>query len=228
MPIQEFKDDPRTGLDLGRGVIASTSSFSEVELAQLQESLKKGYAVWEKTLTAPWMVQINFGHRHKTHSASTDGVVTLWHQRAHFDGGADQMAFICPGKERRNNGCSAVLPQEAHGVDVTMCPACGSLWRPEELHSQVFYRLPLQSWADVVLTWFQRCDMKADLYAIVAYDDIRDANMKELERSRGGEVLRKVRMNRKKARRKYRLQNIIQDINAGASLRGRILEFLKA
>jgi hypothetical protein len=102
------------------------------------------------------------------------------------------------------------------------------MWRPEHLVGEVFYRLPLEKWADVLLGWYLRLELKADIRIKYGRMSIRDAQQAEAERGLRGELLEKARSFEKRSVYIYSLKNIIRDTSAGADLRGRILAFLRA
>jgi hypothetical protein len=90
------------------------------------------------------------------------------------------------------------------------------------------YKLPIQKWAEVLLNWYSRLEMNADIYMKYARDDIRAASDKEQEKQLMGEVLGKARSFERRTRYSYPLKNIIKDTAAGADLLGRIRAFLEA
>lgn len=156
------------------------------------------------------------------------GTVTWWESGNKLHGGGDSKVYLCPGKELKGNGCEAFLPDKANGLNFIVCGACGSLWKGEQVYGEVYYRLPLEKWADVLLSWFIRLKLDADIRLKYAKDDIRTVALREQEKHMGGELLHRAREESRRTGGIYTLSNIIKDTSAGADLRGRILAFLKA
>jgi hypothetical protein len=69
--------------------------------------------------------------------------------------------------------------------------------------------------------------MNADLRIKYFYDDIRAASAAEQEKELRGELLEKARAAPRRISRVYLLNDLIKDVNAGASMYTRILAFLR-
>lgn len=217
------------------------TSYSEVERAErralaelspeeqhsLEEKQKAMDALLKEKGIAKYKLEVMF-HNARSMKDAFAGAVTFWESGTKLHGGGDAKMYLCPGKERKGNGCTAFIHDASHGLTFLVCSSCGQLWKTEEVFGEVFYRLPIQKWADVLTTWFMKLNMDADIRIKYARDDIRSVAMKEQERDRGGELLGKVRSDARRSTSVYPLKNIIKDTNAGADLRGRILAYLKA
>jgi len=154
------------------------------------------------------------------------GILSFWESGSKFHGGGDAKMYICPGKERRVSECEAFIPDTGQGYGFGVCPKCQKLWKGEEMIGEVGYRLTSAKWADVLLHWYLRLDMHADLRIKYPPDDIRSIATREQGKQQHGELLQPTRMRR--SVRIYPLRNIIKDTSAGADLYTRILAFVKA
>jgi hypothetical protein len=170
-----------------------------------------------------------FSHRH-TSRAPSPGTVTWWESANKLHGGGDSKLYLCDNSvpEMEGRGCKRFIPDSANGLSRVVCPHCMTMWKPEHLVGEVFYRLPLDKWADVLLDWYTRMEMRADIRIKYGRMSIRDAQTKEAERKLQGELLNKARSFEQRSVYIYSLKHIITDTSAGADLRGRILAFLKA
>lgn len=156
------------------------------------------------------------------------GIVTLWESGNKLHGGGDTKLYLCPGQELKNNGCDGLLADTTRGLRFMVCAKCGSMWRPEQVHGEVFYKLTMGKWADVLLQWFTRLNLDADIRLKYARDDIRTVATLEQERQMRGELLAKARSEERMSTSIYPLTHIIKDTSNGAGLHGRILAFLKS
>lgn len=210
-------------------------SVSDEELAAWRDRLKLFEGKGTDKPVATYKLEIQFGVSHHVHG-STYGTITVWENGSHFNGYGDALLYQCPGQRLLGNGCDAVVDPEATKIlvdgkrrpaKVVICRSCYVSWKPEDLIGQTFYRLPIESWADVVYRWYLRLNMDADIRVKYNYDDIRVASQKEQEKELRGEVLNRARSSARRKPRVYPLENIIRDVSAGADLRKRILVFLK-
>jgi hypothetical protein len=207
------------------GTPAATPEEAE-EVAQKKSLYDKLLA--EKGL-AKYKLEVNFGEERSLHRPF-GGIVTWWESATKLHGGGDAKLYLCDNNgdypELEGKGCKAILPDSANGLNFIACPKCGLIWRNEQVVGEIWYKLPMQKWADVLYDWFRRLEMNADIRIKYARADIRTAAMREQERQRGGEVLAKVR--EELCSSTYPLANIIKDTAAGADTRGRILAYLQA
>jgi hypothetical protein len=103
-----------------------------------------------------------------------------------------------------------------------------NLWKPRELVGEVYYRLPVDRWADVLLDWFLRLESRADIRVKYMGVSVRDAQLREADKKLQGDLLNKARSPEHRPCVVYTLRNILKDTGAGADLRKRLLSFLKA
>ncbi len=221
--VREIKyDDPEVQF-------SDRLSDSEKEaVARKMEALGK---ILSEKRKARYKLEVFFNDERSMHKPF-GGVVTWWESGSKFHGGGDTKMYVCDNNgdypHLEGKGCGALMPESSSGMSFLVCPKCGALWKNEEVVGEIFYRLPMQHWATVLLTWFRRLDLDADIRIKYARDDIRDAAMKEVERDRGGELLHRVRSEERRSVSVYPLVNIIKDTSAGADIHQRILAFLRA
>lgn len=204
---------------------------SEETAQAVKKKLKELNKVYADEVVAKYKLEVMFGTKH-TVTGLAYGVMTIWENGTKLHGGGDSSLYICPGKYSRRNECDAIIPDNAMGLSAVMCTHCGILWKREELFSEQFFRLPIQKWADVLLYWFVKTGMDADIKVKYTYRykdmDIRKASSVELERGLRGDLLDKVRDTQHRVARTYPLKHIIKDTSAGADLYTRILAFVRS
>jgi hypothetical protein len=206
-------------------------ALSPEEQHAVEERKRALDAMLESEQLAKYKLEVMFSHRH-TGLLPTPGTVTWWESGARLHGGGDAKLYLCDNSadfpELRGRGCRRFIPDTSNGLRFIVCPHCGHLWQPEALVGEIFYRLPLQRWADVLLDWYQRLELRADIRVKYGRMSVRDAQRKEEEKKLQGELLDKARSFEQRSCSIYPLKNIIKDTSAGADLRGRLLAFLKA
>lgn len=180
---------------------------------------------------AKYKLEVTFNNERSIHKPF-GGLVTWWESGSKLHGGGDCKLYVCDNNadypRLEGKGCGGFLPDSSNGLNFIVCPSCGVMWKNEEVVGEVWYRLTIQKWADVLLRWFSRLEHNSDIRIKYARDDIRTAAMNEQARNRGGELLAKVRDPERRASSIYPLAHIIRDTSAGADLRGRILAYLQA
>lgn len=163
-------------------------------------------------------------------SKPSAGAMSFWESGNKLHGGGDSILYFCPGRRLKRNDCEAAIPEGSFSNDVNedllICPKCFSKWEAVEVVGQICARLDYKGWAALVLKYYLRLDMRADIYVKYHPEDIRSAAHKEQQKQRMGEDLERVR--NKRAVRIYPLANIIKDTSAGADLEGRFQAFLRA
>jgi len=180
---------------------------------------------------AKYKLEVMFSHRHSLRNA-TPGVVTWWESGNKLHGGGDSKLYLCENNadfpQLAGKGCGKFIPDSSNGLEFVVCPRCMTLWRPPALVGEIFYRLPVDKWADVLLDWFVRLESRTDIRVKYGRMSVRDAQTRETEKNLRGELLNKARSIEQRSCTSYPLRNILKDTNAGADLRGRLLAFLKA
>lgn len=210
--------------DAPSSAIQMMTAEEEDILRQTQESLDK--LLDDKNL-AKYKLEVMFSHKH-TSRGPTPGLVTFWESGSKLHGGGDSKLYICDHNSMRGRGCGKFIPDGVQGLNHVVCPNCLTMWQPEHLTGEMFYVLPLEKWAEVLLRWFMRLDQRADIRVKYGRMSIRDAQTAEAERKLRGELLNKARSFDQRSCAIYPLKNIIKDVNAGADLQKRLLAFLRA
>lgn len=220
MGVRELKWNDQT-ITVGENITPEEQRVIEERMRELDLILKA-----EKK-PASFKLEVMFNDERSFHKPFA-GVVTWWESGTKLHGGGDSKIYLCPGKELKGTGCESFLFDKSTGMNFIVCPECGSLWRGEEVFGEVFYKLPMEKWADVLLSWFVKLGLDADIRIKYARDDIRTVAMREQEKQMGGELLLTARGDDRRSAAVYPLHNIIKDTSAGADLHGRILAFLKS
>ena len=206
-------------------------ALSEEEQASVKERQEQLDKLLEEKNLAKYKLEVMFSHRH-TGREPTPGSVTWWESATKLHGGGDAKLYLCDNSgeypDLEGRGCKKFIPDSANGLQFIACPHCGHLWKPQHLCGEIFYRLPIQKWADVLYDWFMRLEMGADIRIKYGHMSVRDAQRQEEERGLKGDLLTKARSFEQRPCIIYPLKNIIRDTSAGADLKGRILAFLKA
>lgn len=199
-----------------------------------QEAIKARMEAIDRLLgekgLAKYKLEVMFGKDHSLRKPTT-GIISFWESGNKLHGGGDSKLYVCdtpdPAKTK-GPGCGAFIPDSANGLNFIVCPGCGKMWRNDHIVGEYGYRLPIQKWTDVLLNWFVKLEMNADIRVKYHKDDIRSAAKDEQEKQLRGDILDKVRSFERRPCYIYPLRNIIRDTSAGADLRGRILAFLTA
>jgi hypothetical protein len=156
----------------------------------------------------------------------TPGVISFWESGSRLHGGGDAKIYICPGKMRKIKDCEAFIPDSGNASAVLFCPKCGTSWKGDDVIGEHIARLSMKQWAALLVHYFTRMELNADIYVKHSKDDIRTVAMLETAKSKGGEALNKVR--NKRAVVIYPLKNIIKDTAAGSDLYSRFTALLTA
>lgn len=202
-----------------------STKLTEEEVIKVREAIDR--IERPEVIKARWKIEVTFGVDHHIDGTPTYGIVNFWENGANLGGDGDALTYICPGKKLKVNECERPIPDSYNGFQLVVCPTCQNLWRANQLIGEVFYRLPIQKWADVVLYWFVKLDHDADVRVKYNYRDIRDAAQKEQEKNMRGDLLNVVRSKDSRIPRLYPLRNILKDVSNGADLHGRFLAFLR-
>lgn len=215
---------PTTPIDYSE-LSVSNPFLSEEEKQAIADKQKALDALLDQEGLAKYKIELLFGKGFSPNKPS-HGAVSFWESGSKFHGGGDTILHICPGRAKKINNCDAFIPDPSHGYGFLICPACHSTWKGDEVWGQLFARLTAQGWAELVLKYFLKLEMKADIVIKYHPEDLRNAAMLEQEKQRMSSELDKVR--NKRAARIYPLKNIIKDTSAGAELLNRFLAFIRA
>ena len=152
------------------------------------------------------------------------GIVSFWENANQLHGGGDTIIHFCPGRKLKKNNCNHYIPDPSHGYGFLVCPKCHEVWNGDQVDGQVMGRHTVQNWAELLLQYYRRLDMRCDLVVKYHSGDIRNA----AHAKHAQDALAKVRSEEKRLRRIYTLSAIIKDTSAGADLYKRFLAFLTA
>lgn len=210
------------------GDLYAGPAVTDAEVAAAKENMILLEAEAGRKKVALYKLEVQFGIKHHINGFPTYGMLTFWESGTKLHGGGDAMLYVCPGKYQKKNECEAIIPDHVNGGAVVMCPKCLLLWKDVELIGQIYYKLPIQKWAEVMYRWFIRLNMNADIRKKYNYEDIRVAAAREQQKEMRGDLLERARSTERRVPATYPLANIIRDVNAGADMTKRILSFLRA
>lgn len=181
----------------------------------------------DKSIKAKFKLEIMFA-KGRSMTNPTPGVLSFWGSGTKLHGGGDEKLYLCPGAELKQNGCRALMLDRYNNSQGIVCPACGNVWRHEDVIGELLFNLPMRKWADVIYKYYRLCDYNADVYLKYSKDDIRSVSLAQSQKAtwQGTKLLERTR--EKRARQIYPLRNIIKDTSAGADLLGRFYAFLVA
>lgn len=157
------------------------------------------------------------------------GFLMAWTNGGFAHGGGDEKVYFCPAKVERGGHtkiCAAPIAPNLtkHGIGV--CLSCKQPSRDRNFVGEVFFKLPLSSWAAVIERYFFRLDCNADIRIGIMRGDLRKTSEQEQGRTQGGDRLEDLRARREWVR--YALPAIIKDGSSGATLGSRLNAFLRA
>lgn len=175
---------------------------------------------------AKYKIELLF-HRSRSNRRPTPGLLAFYESGAKHHGGGDAKVYFCPARMLGKADCESIIPSSAMGLGYLHCAKCGNSWDGEQVIGEVAFNLTLQNWAKVLLEYFQRLDLNADLVIKMYKDDIRAMAALEQEREYRGDKLRLTRSD-SRVRYVYPLFNIMKDVGAGGDLYRRIYAFLSA
>ncbi len=181
----------------------------------------------DTSVKAKYKLEIMFA-KSRSSQRPTPGMLSFWASGAKLHGGGDDKLYLCPGRTLKVSGCTAVLQANYNNSRGIICPACGSLWKHEDVIGELMFNLPMRKWAEVLYQYYRLFEYNADIYLKYAKDDIRTVSLAQKDKAtwKGSQQLDAVR--EKRARQVYPLRNIIKDTSAGADLLSRLYAFLVA
>jgi hypothetical protein len=206
--------------------LAPSNPFMDAEEKEVLEKRKSALdKLLEEQNIAKYKIEILFAKNYSPSKPSA-GIMSFWESGTKLHGGGDTILHMCPGKDLGKNNCDAFIPDASHGYEFLVCPVCHVVWEGAQVSGQIAYRLTAQDWAKVVLKYYQKLEMRADIYMKYHPQDIRTAAALEQSKQHMGDVLLGARRSRRP--RIYPLSNILKDTSAGADLEARFLAFLRA
>lgn len=205
--------------------IENAPTLTEEEKFQLKKRMELLDQVLASEQKAKYKIEVMFGRERKMKEASP-AMLSFWESGTKLNGGGDAKIYICPGKHLKKSDCEAFIPDSANGYGHLVCPACGQVWKAEQVAGEVLARLTMQGWAQLIHKYYVRLGHNADIYVKHPREDIRISAALEQEKQRKGEVLQKTRS--KMVTYIYPLKNIIKDTQNGRDLLTQFYNLLKA
>lgn len=198
---------------------------AEVEegIGSLMASMKE-----EDENNAKFLLDIYFNEERSIHRPFS-GFLMAWTNGGFAHGGGDEKVYFCPNKVDRDGVtkiCAAPMPPNLIKHKIGICVSCQRPSHDRDFVGEVFFKLPMQSWAAVIERYFFRLNCNTDIRIGVMRNNLMSAAGAEQTSEQRGEVLKKVRMQREWVR--YSLHSIIKDGSGGATLAARINAFLRA
>lgn len=218
---------PATEL-LSRGTdipIEEAPKLSEEELHTIRQRMELLDKLLAQEQKAKFKIELLFGSARQM-AKPTPGALSFWESGTKLHGGGDAKLYICAGRVTGKTDCEAFIPDVSNGYGYLLCPRCKEVWKGEQVSGEVFAKLQMRGWADLLLKFFVRLEHNADIYIKHAKDDIRAAAYFEQAKQLKGEKLHRARQNRLPYI--YPLKNIIRDTSGGADLLGRFYALLTA
>jgi hypothetical protein len=177
-----------------------------------REAQKKEEALTEKRLEklghGRYKLELMFGPDRRQ-GQSYVGQLQFFESGAWVSGQGDIKVYLCPGKERKGNGCEAFIPSESNQYDQAYCAACGSVWSSEELYGEIVGKFSTARWADLLEKYFNRFHRNCDIYVKHVTGDLQGATRTEINRQAGGDAIESAK--EKVETSMYLLHRIIAD-----------------
>lgn len=204
----------------GAGADLKVSAEVEEGIDSLMKSMKA-----DDEDNAKFILDIYFNEERSAHRPFS-GFLMAWTNGGFAHGGGDEKVYFCPNKVDRDGVtkvCAAPMPPNLiqHGIGI--CVSCQRPSHDRDFVGEVFFKLPLSSWAAVIERYFFRLGCNADVRIGIMRGDIRGAAQELQEQG--------IKLNRTRTQRewvRYSLKSIIRDGNAGATLTSRLNAFLRA
>jgi hypothetical protein len=210
--------------DVREGPLVLTAEEAEI-YEKKASALRK--LLSNKDVVAKYKIEILLG-KSRSSAVPIPGAMSFWKSGARFHGGGDDKLYLCPGLSLDRSRCHSIIQDACNTSKGVICPACGTVWRHEDVIGEVFLKLSIRKWSEAVYRYFRLLEYNCDIYLKFAPDDIRNVALSQVDKQtfRGECKLENVRTKRSKAI--YPLKNILYDTNAGADLLGRFHAFLTA
>lgn len=221
--IQQMAGDPNVFDMVTQGKDLVVSPEIEAQVKALM-----GKITDRDTLNAKFVLDL-FLTEERSKFRPFTGFLMGWTNGGALSGGGDEKIYFCPQKVDRNGEtsiCGAPLPPNLIKHGIGMCLACKRPSEDKNFIGEILFKLPMDTWPKVLERYFYRLECNTDIRICVLKGDLKDAAMAEQERQMHGDRLNKVRAEREWVR--YRLEDLVKDSSAGATLQGRLRSFLNA
>ncbi len=188
------------------------------ELEKLMASMLGG------ELKANYKIEVIFGDD-RSISKPFGGMVSIWTNGGFMHGGGDEAVYLCANEIEPSKFCAEPIRLAFISKTFAICPRCKTVVDPKELAGQIYYKLTVQGWVEVLVRAFKRLECSADIRIGHFQGDIRRATLEEQTKDHRGEKIHKVYNAQKFAT--YPLRNIVKDTSSSSStLQSRVRAFL--
>jgi hypothetical protein len=192
-------------------------------------NLEQRRAAFDKLLgenkKAKYKIEVMFRHTRRT-TGLIDGMLSVWESGTKLSGEGDAKLYFCPQRALKKGDCEAILPDVSNGFGHLVCPKCGGRWTEAQVFGEIFFKLPNEKWAEVLVRYYARTEHNADVYLKYPKHDVRKIAANEQAKQLGGEQYNKLRS--EKVLYIYRLESIIKDTSNGSTLYDRFKALLTA
>lgn len=202
-----------------------TQELSREEHHNLQQRQAAFDKLLEENKKAKYKLEVMFRHTRRS-TGLIDGMLSVWESGTKISGEGDAKVYFCPAKELNRGDCTAILPDRSNGFGHLVCPSCGQTWKDDQVYGEIFFKLPYEKWAEVLVKYYARTGHNADIYLKYPKHDVRAIAAKEQEKQLKGEQYDKLRS--EKVLYIYRLERIIKDTSSGSTLYDRFKALLTA
>ena len=172
-----------------------------------------------------YKIEIVFSSKRSTVNP-TAGMLSIWESASQLHGGGDGKVYICPGKMLKVNTCEALIPFGNTNFGHNLCPACGQVWKNEQVLGEIMGVWTMQTWAAKVDYYFKHLGHSADIYVKQPKVDLRAMAAMEQSKQLQGDKLRVSRTGL--VRYIYPLARILKDTQNGTDAYSRFYAFLKS
>lgn len=202
-----------------------TQELSREEHHNLQKRRDAFDKLLEDNQKAKYKIEVMFRHTRRS-TGLIDGMLSVWESGTKLSGEGDAKVYFCPQRSLKQGDCEAIMPEVSHGLGHLVCASCGSRWKEDQVFGEIFFKLPYEKWAEVLVKYYARTGHNADIYLKYPKHDVRRVAAKEQEKQLGGEQYNKLRS--EKVLYIYPLKNIIKDTSTGSTLYDRFKALLTA
>lgn len=202
-----------------------TQELSREEMHNLEKRRQAFDKLLEENKKAKYKIEVMFRHTRRS-TGLIDGMLSIWESGTKLSGEGDSKVYFCPQRSLKKGECEAILPDVSNGFGHLVCPSCGSRWNEDQVFGEIFFKLPYEKWAEVLVRYYARTGHNADVYLKYPKHDVRKIAANEQAKQLGGEQYNKLRT--EKVLYIYRLERIIKDTSAGSTLYDRFKALLTA
>lgn len=170
-------------------------------------------------ILARWKIEITFLQNRRLRGTTPYGC-QIWESGKALNGEGDARAWWClDSREKSNEGCRGIIPQDCVQRGIAVCPNCGRTIDAGLLTEMTGGNVTMQELANYLADLFRRrLNSNADIYIKYHKTDPRYLAMLQAKGKAIAERLKGMHI--------YPLARIIRDVSAGADLATRFKAFL--